>query len=45
MSKKQIYGDCSEIAIYTSQKIKDDITIDGNLDKPIWKSAKNRVVL
>ena len=39
MRKTEPYGDQSEIAVYVSHKIKHEITIDGDLNKPVWQNA------
>lgn len=46
MSENKVYGDRSEIAVYVSQKISQDITINGDLTKPVWQKAvkSNRFV-
>ena len=46
MTKNKIYGDRSEIALYVSQKIDQDIIINGDLTKMVWQSAvkSNRFV-
>jgi len=46
MNKTEIYGERSEIAVYVSQKIREDIAIDGDLNKPVWQKAvkSNRFV-
>ena len=46
MNKTEVYGERSEIAVYVSQKIREDIPIDGDLNKPVWQKAvkSNRFV-